>query len=108
MAPAGRDGNPAVRASLVQAAWVAVRMKNAYLAALYRRLAQRRGKKRAILAVAHSLLRSVYFMLTRHQPYHDLGPDYFDQRDKQTKADRLLRQLHQLGYAVQAVPLSVA
>ena len=103
-----RDGNPALRASLVQAAWVAVRTKNAYLAALFRRLAQRRGKKRAILAVAHSLLRSVYFMLTRQQPYHDLGPDYFDQRDKQTKADRLLRQLHQLGYAVQAVPLSVA
>ena len=103
-----RDGNPAVRASLVQAAWVAVRMKNAYLAALYRRLAQRRGKKRAILAVAHSLLRSVYFMLTRQQPYHDLGPDYFDQRDKHAKADRLLRQLHQLGYAVQAMPLPVA
>lgn len=103
-----RDGNPALRASLVQAAWVAVRMKNAYLAALFRRLAQRRGKKRAILAVAHSLLRSVYFMLTRQQPYHDLGPDYFDQRDKQTKANRLLRQLHQLGYTVQAEPLPVA
>ena len=102
-----RDGNPALRASLVQAAWVAVRMKNAYLAALFRRLAQRRGKKRAILAVAHSLLRSLYFMLTRQQPYHDLGPDYFDQRDKQTKANRLLRQLHQLGYTVQAEPLPV-
>jgi hypothetical protein len=77
-----------------------VRQKGTYLHALYQRLAGRRGKKRVIVAVARSLLVSLYHMLSCRQPYHDLGPDYFDQRRKQAKIDRLTHQLEKLGYTV--------
>jgi transposase len=99
-----RKGNRTLRTTLVQASWAAVRKKDSYLAALYHRLAPRRGKKRAIVAVAHAILRSLYFMLLRHLPYHDLGADYLDQRRKQVKVNYWLRQLHKLGYAVQIEP----
>ncbi|NOZ72651.1 MAG: IS110 family transposase [Chloroflexi bacterium] len=95
-----KKGNRTVRSILTQAAWAAQRKKDSYLAALYRRLVRRRGKKRAIVAVAHSMLVSIYYMLTRQQPYQDLGPDYFDQRRKEAKVDYLMRQLRRLGYQV--------
>lgn len=96
-----RPGNRTLRTTLVQAAWAAVRKKSSYLAALYQRLAVRRGKKRAIIAVAHAIARSLYCMLLRRQPYQDLGADFLDQRRKEAKAAYLLRQLHKLGYATQ-------
>lgn len=100
------DGNPHLRKILTQIAWAAVRTKNTYLSALYRRLAARRGKKRAIMAVAHSLAVSFYHMLDKQQPYQELGADYFDQRSKGVKTDWLLKQLNKLGYNVQLEPVS--
>ena len=100
------DGNQHLRTILVQGAWAAVRSKGTYLCALYRRLSARRGKKRAIVAVAHSLGVSFYHMLARRQPYLELGPDYFDQRSKGVKTDWLLKQLNKLGYNVQLEPLA--
>lgn len=100
-----RKGNQALRTTLIQAAWAAIRKKGTYLGAFYHRLAARRGRKRAIVAVAHALARSLYFMLWQRQPYRELGADYFDQRRKTAKADYLLRQLEKLGYVVQVEPL---
>ncbi len=68
-----RDGNQALQDALCEAAWAASRTTNTYLSALYRRLVGRRGKKRAIVAVAHSILVSAYYMLSRHEEYQDLG-----------------------------------
>lgn len=99
-----REGSPALRAALSEAAWAASRTKDTYLAALYRRLAGRRGKKRAIVAVAHSILVSVYFMLSRQQPYHDLGHNYFDEHKQAAVIDRLVRRLAKLGRLVYLEP----
>lgn len=100
------DGNQHLRTILTQIAWAAVRTKNTYLAVLYRRLAARRGKKRAIMAVAHSLAVSFYHMLDKQQPFQELGADYLDQRSKGVKTDWLLKQLTKLGYNVQLEPLA--
>jgi transposase len=89
-----------------------LRTKGTYLAALYHRLAARRGKKRAIMAGAGyplgALGVSFYHMLSRRQPYQDLGADYFDQRSKGVKPDWLLKQLTKLGYTVQLEPVVAA
>lgn len=100
------DGNRQLRKIMVQCAWAAVRVKDSYFSALYHRLAARRGKKRAIVAVAHSMLVSFYHMLSKRQPYHDLGADYFDQRSKGVKTDWLLKQLNKLGYTAKLEPLA--
>jgi transposase len=100
--------NEALRSCLVQAAWAATHTKDTYLRARYERLVVRRGKKRAIVGVAHSLLTSIWHMLAHHVPYHDLGGDYFDNRHKESKIDYHLRQLARLGYAVQIEPQPVA
>jgi len=100
-----REGNRHLRQVMIQIAWAAARTKGSYPQALYRRLAGRRGKKRAIVAVARSLLVSFYFMLARGEPYCDLGGDYFDQRRKTASVDQLTKQLAKLGYAVQLEPL---
>jgi transposase len=93
-------GDRPVRRILLQAAWTAARTKGSYLSALYNRLALRRGKKRAILAVAHSLIVSLYHMLTRQEPYRDLGANYFDERKRQSVTNNLIRRLEKLGYQV--------
>ena len=98
-------GNQHLRTILVQGAWAAVRTKGTYLAALYRRLSARRGKKRAIVAVAHSLGVSFYHMLASRQPYHERGADYFDQRSKCVKTDWFVKQLNKLGYTVSIEPI---
>lgn len=89
-------GNRALTTTLVVAAWTAVRGKDTFLKARYHRLAARRGKKRAIVAVAHSILVSAYHMLTHRQPYHELGGDYLDQRKKEAKVSYLIRRLEKL------------
>jgi transposase len=66
-------------AILTQLAHAAVRTKGTYLSALYQRLAARRGKNRAIVAVAHAIMRSVFYMLSRQEPYRELGANYFDE-----------------------------
>lgn len=99
-----RHGNPWLKAALTEAAWAAARCKHGYLAAQYRRLAARRGRKRAIVAVAHSLVTSIYFMLLHDIPFHDLGGDYFDHRDRDRREQRALATLHNLGYDVTLAP----
>jgi transposase len=103
-----RPGNQSLRRALVQAAWAASRTKDTYLSAQYHRLAGRRGKKRAIVAVAHSILVIVYHMLSRHEPYHELGANYFDERKKESIVNRLMRRIQRLGYAVSLQPVPVA
>jgi transposase len=99
-----RQGNTALRSGLVQAAWSSSHMKETYLAAQYRRLIGRRGKKRAIVAVAHSLLVIIYHMLRRHEPYRELGGNHFDERKKQSVVDRLIKRVERLGYQVRIEP----
>lgn len=93
-------GNPWLRSTLVEAAVCCGRTRNTYLAAQYRRLAGRRGKKRAAMAVAHSILVIVYHMLRDGVAYADLGHDYFDRRSKPALAARFKRRLEALGYSV--------
>lgn len=102
-----REGNRNLREIMVQIAWAASRTKGSYAQALYRRLAGRRGKKRAIIAVARTLLESFWYMLTRREPYKDLGGDHFDKRRKDVKVNVLTKQLEKLGYAVQLEPVSL-
>jgi transposase len=89
-------GNKPLASIMVQAAWSAVRTKDTFLKSRYYRLAARRGKKRAIVAVAHSMLISAWHMLTYQQPYQELGGNYFDQRKKETKVSYLVRRLEKL------------
>lgn len=97
-----------LRGMLVQMANAAVRCKTSYFASVYRRLAPRRGHKRAIVAVAHRLLIAVYHMLKQHQPYRDYRASDTGQRSQEQRLKRLQQQVERLGYQVQLVPLSVA
>ena len=101
---ATRKGSPWLRACLVQAAHAAARTKGTYLAAQYRRLAARRGRAKAAVAVAHSILIIVYHVLTEGTVYCDLGGNYFDERNRQGVAQRLVHRLQGLGYGVTLVP----
>jgi transposase len=94
------QGNPTLREALIEAAWAAVRSKNTYLSSMYRRLAPRRGAKKAIVAVAHSMLISIYYMLTRGTDYIELGSTYFDERHHLHTKNRLVHRLEALGYQV--------
>lgn len=93
-----RQGNKSLGAALNQAAHTATRMKDTYLAAQYHRLVIRRGKKKAIVAVMHSILRIAYHMILRNEPYHDLGANYFDTHRPETKVKYLIQQLEKFGY----------
>lgn len=104
-----RKGSPWLRTALVEAAQAAARTKDTYLAAQYRRLAARRGAKRAAVAVAHTLLVMVYALLTRtHESYHDLGGHYFDERRREVVQRQLVRRLEALGYSVSLEPTTPA
>jgi hypothetical protein len=96
-----RRGNPHLRAALIESANAAARSKNTYLRAQYEQVKRRRGHKKAIVAVAHSILIAAYHILKDDIPYHDLGGDYFTRRaDPQRIARRLIAQLERLGHAV--------
>ena len=103
-----RKGSRWLRQSLVEIAHVASKTKHTYLAAQYRRIAARRGKKRALIAVGHTVLTIVYTMLTRQQPYQDLGAAYFDQRERHRVERRLVQRLERLGYEVALQPRALA
>ena len=90
-----------LKTTLVQAAWAAVRTQDRYLRAQFLRLKTRRGPKKAILAVAASMLTAIYHMLVRDVPYKDLGGQYFDRRDQNRVAPRLIRRLEDLGIHVE-------
>jgi transposase len=103
-----RKGSRWLRQILVEIAHVASKTKNTYLAAQYRRIAVRRGKKRALIAVGHTVLTIVYTMLTRMQSYQDLGAAYFDQRERHRVERRLVQRLERLGYEVALQPKALA
>jgi transposase len=90
-----------LRSALIEAAHAAGRTRNTYLGAQYRRLLARKGKKKAAVAVGHTMLVIAYYLLTRQTDYADLGPTYFDHRDEHRVTQRLVQRLEALGYAVQ-------
>ncbi len=91
-------GSRWLRTALVQAAWGAVKVKDSHLAAVYRRLAVRRGKQKAIMAVAHRLLVAIYHMLKDRVPYREIGTAPPSETAKRKLAERLQRRLANLGY----------
>jgi transposase len=93
-------GSRYLRAALVQAAWAASHQKGTYLAAQYKRFVKRMGKKKALVAVGHSILIIVYHVLQNRTSYQDLGGDYFDRRNVDKQRKRLIRQLEGLGVKV--------
>jgi transposase len=99
-----RKGSPWLRAALVESAQAAGRTKSTYLGAQFRRLLPRKGKKRAAVAVGHSILIIVYHVLAKREPYQDLGVMYFDTRQRQAVEGRLVRRLEALGYTVSRQP----
>jgi transposase len=99
-----RQGNRWLRATLVQSAWAASHTKNTYLTARYRRLASRRGKKRALVALGHTLLIVIYHVLKEPTTYKELGSDYFDRLDIERTKRSLVRRLEQLGHEVKLTP----
>jgi len=101
-------GSKWLRAALVQAAWAASRKKDSYFHAQYGRLAGRRGKKRAAIAVAHSLLVVIYHVLKNHTEYKDLGRDYFDKLNSRRLVPYLVKRLKNIGYEVNLVPIESA
>lgn len=103
-----RKGSRWLRSALAEAAHGASRTKGTYLSAQYRRLAGRRGKKKAIVAVGHSILVIAHHVLERKESYQDLGGNYFDEREQQAVERRLVRRLEKLGYQVKLEPLATA
>jgi transposase len=95
-----RKGDKWLKTTLVQAAWAAVNVKDSYLRALYYRLRARRGPKKAIIAVAASMLTAAYHMLRSDRAYVDLGTEHFDKIDRVRAKGRLVRRLENLGYTV--------
>ena len=93
-------GNHALEDALSQAAWAASHTKKTYLSAQYHRLAARRGRKRAIVAVAHSILVIAYHLIQKHETYQELGADYFDRRNSEAIAKKLVSRLEHLGYKI--------
>ncbi|HEX6606384.1 MAG TPA: IS110 family transposase, partial [Chloroflexia bacterium] len=96
-----RKGAPWLKTALVQCAWAATRKKGSYLQAQFHRLRQRRGPKKAICAVAASILTAAWHMLRNGTFYQDLGPDHFSRRAQGGRTARLVKQLTALGYTVQ-------
>ncbi len=99
-----RQGNVWLRRALTQAAWGASMKKGSYFKAFYHRLAARKGKKRAIVAVAHALLTTGYMLLWTGKSFADLGEDYFDRLDRDRLTKRLVKRLERLGHRVSLQP----
>jgi transposase len=99
-----KKGAPWLKTILVQCAWAAARTKGSYFQTQYHRLRSRRGSKKAICAVAASLLTTVYHMLKNGTCYQDLGPNHFDQQDKDRHIKRLVSRLESLGVEVKILP----
>lgn len=103
-----RDGNKYLRSALIQAAWAAVKQADTFLAAFYRRLVGRRGKKKAIVALAHKILVIIYTLLKTGEVYQERGAGALDEHQKERIVHRLERRIAQLGYKVQLEPITVA
>lgn len=99
-----RTGNPWLRTALTEAALGAIRTQGSAFGARYRRLLRHRGHRKAVVAVAHALLRTAYHVLADGIPYRDLGPDYFERRHTQRITRRAIRHLEAHGYRVTFEP----
>jgi transposase len=103
-------GNKWLKSGLTEAAWAAARTKGTYLKARYHRLAARRGKKKATLAVGHTILIMAYHIIKEHITYRELGANYFDRLNEQYIVKHLLARMQNLGYQVtlkKETPVSV-
>ncbi len=103
-----RKGAPWLKTTLIQCAWAAARTKGSYLQAQFQRVRSRRGAKKAIGAVAASVLTAAYHMLKNGTLYEDLGSDHFDRRAKGKQILRLVSRIQNLGFAVQITPIGAA
>jgi transposase len=101
-------GNRWLKSALVQAAWAASHTKGTYLAALYKRLARRRGSKRALVALGHSMLVMVYHILKKGTTYEELGPTYLEHLEPERLKGQLVKRLEKLGYQVVLEPQAAA
>jgi transposase len=101
-----RKGAPWLKTTLVQCAWSAVRQKDTYLRSQFYHIRARRGPKKAIMAVAASILTAVYHMLKEGKLYQDLGPNHFQRRNKDQQKHLLVKRLADLGYAAALTPLA--
>jgi hypothetical protein len=99
-------GSVWLRRSLCQAAWAASRSKDTYLAAQYHHLIVRKGKKKTIVAVAHTMLIIAYYIAQRQCPYQELGGNYFDRLNADSVKYRMVQKLRNLGYEVTLTPIS--
>ena len=96
-----RKGNKILKSTLVECAQSAVRKKDSFLYAQYQRISMRKGKKRAIVAVAHTMLIAIYHMINENKEYQDLGSDFYNKFNKEKKANAYIKKLKELGYDVQ-------
>ena len=101
-------GNRWLRQMLVQAAWAASRTKGTYLAAQYRRLVKRRGAKRALVAVGHTLLVMIYQVLKKGTVYAELGADFLERLEPERLTRQLVKRLEALGHKVTLEPRPAA
>jgi transposase len=99
-----RKGSPWLKTQMVQSGWAAARKKDSYYKAQFNRLRGRHGAKKAICAVAASMLTAIYHMLKDGTEHQDLGPNYFDRRSTEIKAKRLAAQIKKLGFEVEIRP----
>ena len=95
-----KKANSTLKKTLVQCGRTAANSKNTYLSALYHKIAARRGAKRAVVAVGHSILVTIYHMIKNRTNYHDLGADYFQNRNKEALVKQNIKRLQALGYNV--------
>jgi hypothetical protein len=99
-----RKGAPWLKTTLVQCAWAAARKKDSYLRAQFQRLRQKRGPKKAICAVAASMLTAIWHMLRDGTFWRDLGPDHFHRRSPEQQAHHLAQQIAKLGFTCSLAP----
>jgi transposase len=100
-----RKGNKFIKETIVECARAAIRNKSSYYYAKYCKISARRGGKRALIAVAHSMLLAIYHILKQKQHFADLGSDYFNTINAERILKRNLRSLHDLGYEVELSPI---
>lgn len=95
-----RKGNKYLKATLVECARAAIRKKDSYFYAKYQRIAARRGGKRALIAIAHSMLLAIYHILKELQPFNDLGSNYFTSMNEEKIIKKNIKSIESLGYEV--------
>jgi hypothetical protein len=103
-----RKGDRWLKRGLMESSWAIGRTNGTYLSALYQRMARRRGKKKAVVAVAHTMLVTIYHMLKYELPYRELGAEYFDRLNVTYIKTHFVRRVEGLGYKVTLEPLQLA